>query len=63
MVDGQMESAPWVFSDDTEVNRASLRELAERLQREHITPRHLVFSHSGALAPVALHEWVAEHPG
>jgi glyoxylase-like metal-dependent hydrolase (beta-lactamase superfamily II) len=63
MADGQMESAPWVFSDDTEVNRASLRELAERLQREHITPRHLVFSHSGALAPVALHEWAAEHPG
>jgi glyoxylase-like metal-dependent hydrolase (beta-lactamase superfamily II) len=63
MADGQMESAPWVFSDDTEVNRASLRELAERLRREHITPQHLVFSHSGSLAPVALHEWAAEHPG
>lgn len=63
MADGQMVSAPWVFSDDTELNRASLRELAERLQREQITPRHLVFSHSGALPPAALHEWAAEHPG
>jgi len=63
MADGQMEPAPWVFSDDSEMNRASLRELAERLQREHIRPRHLLFSHSGALAPLALLEWAAEHPG
>jgi hypothetical protein len=52
-----------VFSDDTEVNRASLRGLAERLRREHITPRRLVFSHSGTLAPVALHEWAVKNPG
>ncbi len=62
MTDGQMVSAPWVFSDDPDENRASLRALAERLKREHITPQHLVFSHSGALPPVALDEWAAEHP-
>lgn len=60
--DGKMVPAPWVFSDDTARNRASVREFARRMEREGINPRHLVFSHSGALPSEALHEWAAEDP-
>jgi len=61
--DGRMVSAPWIFSDDTERSRASLRALSERLRRERIAPRHLVFSHSGGLDSGALDRWTQEDPG
>jgi glyoxylase-like metal-dependent hydrolase (beta-lactamase superfamily II) len=63
LVDGRLVPSPWIFSDDTARNRASLRALAKRLQRERITPRYLVPSHSGALDPSALYRWAAENPG
>lgn len=63
MEDGEMEPAPWIFSDDTTTNRASLRALSERLKSDRVLPRSLVFSHSGAIAPQALHRWASEHPG
>lgn len=62
LVDGRMVPAPWIFSDDTARNRSSLRALAKRLARERTTLRHLVFSHSGALAPEALARWAQEGP-
>lgn len=60
--DGELVPAPWVFSDDRAANRASLRALATRLEREGIAPQRLVFSHSGSLPPVALARWARNDP-
>ena len=46
---GELAPSPWVFSDDTAENRASLAELPARLDAAGAEPRWLVFSHS---APV-----------
>lgn len=48
--DNRLTRAPWLFSDDAAQNRASLIQLKERLMREGIEVKALVFSHSGALA-------------
>ncbi len=61
--DGRIVAAPWIFSDDTARNHASLRALARRLKHERLTPRQLVFSHSGPLQPGALERWATEDPG
>lgn len=61
MEDGTLEPAPWVFSDDTATNRASLRALSERLEREGVAVARMVFSHSGPLSSVQpLHEWARQ---
>lgn len=49
METGEMEPAPWVFSDDVDTNVASLRALPARLDEAGIAPARLVFSHSAPL--------------
>ncbi|MFZ5478710.1 MAG: MBL fold metallo-hydrolase [Myxococcota bacterium] len=49
--EGRLRPAPWVFSDDTAQNRASLRALAERVEGRDV--RRLVPSHSGSHAGAA----------
>lgn len=44
--DGKLRAAPWVFSDDVEQSRASLRALAAKVPP---TVTHVAFAHSGAL--------------
>ena len=45
---GTMSAAPWVFSDDTAQNRASLGGLSRRLEGEHADVRQIACGHSGA---------------
>jgi glyoxylase-like metal-dependent hydrolase (beta-lactamase superfamily II) len=47
--DGRLVGAPFLFSDDTALNRASLVGLAGRLAELGAPVRAIVFSHSGAL--------------
>jgi glyoxylase-like metal-dependent hydrolase (beta-lactamase superfamily II) len=47
--DGKVRGAPWVFSDNTEQNRASVRALAQRLKAENSSVKTLAFAHSGPL--------------
>lgn len=44
-LDGELRGAPWIFSEDTGVNRASLTRLLQRLDGEIVTA--IVPSHSG----------------
>lgn len=44
-----LAGAPWLFSDSTAENHASLRSLGERLANEHQTINALVPAHSGAM--------------
>jgi glyoxylase-like metal-dependent hydrolase (beta-lactamase superfamily II) len=48
--DGNLEGAPWIFSDSQAENRASLARLGRRLAREGVSVRAIVPSHSGMLA-------------
>ncbi len=45
--DGNLEGAPWIFSDSTAENRASLVRLSQRLAQDGATVTALVPSHSG----------------
>ena len=47
--EGTLDGAPWVFTDDTAQNRASLAALADRLRPRRAEITHLIFSHTGAL--------------
>lgn len=55
---GRLRAAPWVFSDDTARNRASLRALAHRMAGLGAT--HLAPAHSGPGPAAALVVWAAE---
>ncbi len=48
--DGTLRAAPWIFSDDVQRSKLSVKALIERLKAESIQPTDLAFSHSGALA-------------
>lgn len=48
--DGHLRVAPWIFSDDTARDRASLRALGERLGGEGRTVGTLVPAHTGVLS-------------
>jgi glyoxylase-like metal-dependent hydrolase (beta-lactamase superfamily II) len=45
--DGKVRNAPWIFSDDADQCRASVRALAKKLTDEQV--QTLVFAHSGPL--------------
>ena len=47
--DGTLKAAPWIFSDDTAQNRASLKALAARLKADGVTVQMMAFAHSGPL--------------
>ena len=47
--DGSIIGAPWLFSEDRAQNRASVAGLADRLAKEALEVKAIVFSHSGAL--------------
>jgi glyoxylase-like metal-dependent hydrolase (beta-lactamase superfamily II) len=47
--DHKVITAPWAFSDSVEQDRASVQNLASRLENEHIDVKSLVFAHSGIL--------------
>ena len=49
---GKMDGAAWIFSDDTDTNRASLKKLFQRLEAEKQEVRYLAFAHSGGLQGV-----------
>ena len=49
METGEMEPAPWVFSDDVDANVASLRALPARLDEAGVVVARLVFGHSAPL--------------
>lgn len=46
--DGAPRLSPWILSDSTAVNRASLGTLAKRLQTEHADVQWIIPAHSGA---------------
>jgi glyoxylase-like metal-dependent hydrolase (beta-lactamase superfamily II) len=46
---GEVQGAPWVFSDSQEEDRASLVGLEKRLATEGATVKALAFAHSGVL--------------
>lgn len=50
---GEIQGAPWVFSDSQADNRASLRRLAERLTQEQETVSAIVPAHSGPVESLA----------
>lgn len=50
--DGKLAAAPYVFSDDPEQNRASLKALAARLVTEHLDVKTLLFAHTGRLETI-----------
>jgi glyoxylase-like metal-dependent hydrolase (beta-lactamase superfamily II) len=47
--EGEVEGAPWIFSDSQAQDRASLVALDERLVRDGGNVKALVFAHSGVL--------------
>jgi glyoxylase-like metal-dependent hydrolase (beta-lactamase superfamily II) len=47
--DGTLQNAHWFFSDDTTLNRASLKNLYERLQRENVDIKAIACAHSGVM--------------
>ncbi len=51
--DGEIEGAPWIFSDSQDENVASLRRLAERLSSEQVDVAAIVPAHSGAVDGLA----------
>jgi glyoxylase-like metal-dependent hydrolase (beta-lactamase superfamily II) len=51
--DGQIDGAPWIFSDDQAENRASLRRLAQVLAEDGTTVRAIVPAHSGSVEGLA----------
>lgn len=46
---GEVQGAPWIFSDSRRENRSSLVALADRLSGEGAPVRAIVFAHSGVL--------------
>jgi glyoxylase-like metal-dependent hydrolase (beta-lactamase superfamily II) len=46
---GDVQGAPWVFTDNQAQDRASLRALNDRLAADHVPVTALVFAHSGVL--------------
>ncbi len=56
--DGELEPSPWVFTDDRDMDEASLMALPDRLERAGAHPTLLVFSHSAPLEPSALTAWI-----
>jgi glyoxylase-like metal-dependent hydrolase (beta-lactamase superfamily II) len=56
--DGELKTAPWVFSDSIPTNEASITALAGRLAGRSGEIEHLIFSHTGPIAgPDALLAW------
>lgn len=53
--DGELRAAPWVFTDDTGENRASLTKLANRVKDRPIA--RIAASHTASGAPGALAAW------
>jgi glyoxylase-like metal-dependent hydrolase (beta-lactamase superfamily II) len=47
---GKLTGSPWLFSDDQSLDRASLIKLQQRLSKEGMEVKTLVFSHSGAVS-------------
>ena len=47
--DGEIQGAPWIFSDDLVRNRDSLARLNERLLQDDLEVNALAFAHSGTL--------------
>ncbi len=56
--DGQLKPAPWIFSDDTAQNRASLKATLPTLQALKVN--RLTFSHTGAIDGLAALEKFAK---
>lgn len=48
--DGEVKGPPWIFSDDTDLARASLVSLEQRLRAEGANVQAIAFAHSGPLA-------------
>jgi glyoxylase-like metal-dependent hydrolase (beta-lactamase superfamily II) len=46
---GEMQGAPWVFSDSQPEDRSSLVTLEKRLAAEHVPVKAIAFAHSGVL--------------
>jgi glyoxylase-like metal-dependent hydrolase (beta-lactamase superfamily II) len=46
---GEVQGAPWVFTDDQSQDRASLVSLNDRLVADHVPVNALAFAHSGVL--------------
>ena len=44
---GTLRPAPWVFSDDPQVNQGSLKALSKRLKEDHAEVKLMAYSHSG----------------
>lgn len=62
MQNGDIEPAPWIFTDDTSQNRDSLAALAERVDALSVPVETLVFSHSAPLSGTApLTAFAARH--
>jgi hydroxyacylglutathione hydrolase len=60
--DGTLADAPWMFSDNLTQNDASLKGLAERLDREQADVKILALSHTGALEGIGpLKTFVEQH--
>ncbi len=49
-----IKPAPWLFTDDTEQNKAELKKLHARLKAENAEVKTLAFAHAGALDGVDL---------
>ncbi len=47
--DGEVKGAPWIFSDSQAQDRASLVSLDQRLLRDGVEVKAIVFAHSGVL--------------
>lgn len=58
--DGSVRPAPWVFSDNTAQNRASLGLLHTRLRTRKVAVTQVAFSHSGPVNGMAGLEHVTE---
>ncbi len=51
--DGEIQGAPWIFSDNQGENRASLRRMVQRLQQEGAAVQAIVPAHSGPVEGLA----------
>lgn len=51
--EGELTPAKWLFSDDPEQNRASLRALEARLMRENLPVKRMAFAHTASLPGIS----------
>ena len=58
---GEVQSAPWVFSDDVAEDTRSLVALSDRIGATKPDVQALAFAHTGSLPPDALAAFAAKH--